>query len=182
MLKLYLVRHGETLWNQENRVLGRTDIPLNERGIAQAQALGAKLADVHFDHVYCSPLSRAKETAAQIVAAQKGTGTPAPVEAAELIEMNFGTCEGLLRDSEAYRVEKHRYFARYPEGESFLDIAARIYPYLEKLRREHDGETILLVTHNGICRMITSYFQPMSNEGFETFTQGNAEEQIFIMP
>ena len=49
MLKLYLVRHGETLWNQENRVLGRTDIPLNERGIAQAQALGAKLADVHFD-------------------------------------------------------------------------------------------------------------------------------------
>ena len=152
MLKLYLVRHGETLWNQENRVLGRTDIPLNERGIAQAQALGTKLADVHFDHVYCSPLSRAKETA------------------------------GLLRDSEAYRVEKHRYFARYPEGESFLDIAARIYPYLEKLRREHDGETILLVTHNGICRMITSYFQPMSNEGFETFTQGNAEEQIFIMP
>ena len=104
------------------------------------------------------------------------------MEAAELIEMNFGTCEGLLRDSEAYRVEKHRYFARYPEGESFLDIAARIYPYLEKLRREHDGETILLVTHNGICRMITSYFQPMSNEGFETFTQGNAEEQIFIMP
>ena len=105
MLKLYLVRHGETLWNQENRVLGRTDIPLNERGIAQAQALGTKLADVHFDHVYCSPLSRAKETAAQIVAAQKGTGTPAPVEAAELIEMNFGTCEGLLRDSEAYRVD-----------------------------------------------------------------------------
>ena len=182
MLKLYLVRHGETLWNQENKVLGRTDIPLNERGIAQARALGDKLRDISFDHIYTSPLQRAEETANCIAAAQKNPGDIVPEKAAELIEMNFGTCEGLPRDSEAYQTEKHRYFARYEGGESFLDVAARIYPYLQRLRREHNGETILLLTHNGICRMITSYFHPMSNDGFETFTQGNAEEQFFIMP
>ena len=61
-MKLIVARHGQTEWNLQNRVLGRTDIPLNEKGKSQAVELAENLAAIHIDHIYVSPLARAAET------------------------------------------------------------------------------------------------------------------------
>lgn len=178
-MKLYLVRHGETDWNKENKVLGRTDIPLNEKGIQQAEQTAEILKNKRFDSIYVSPLSRAAETGRIIVGKQQGTKEVIIEDA--LIEQNFGGFEGVNRSDPEYQREKRNYFSRYRDGgESFLDVSARIYPFLEELKRKHGPEEeILLVTHNGICRMITSYFENMENEEFTTFTMNNCEVKEF---
>ena len=93
-MRLILIRHGETEWNTQHRAQGRTDIPLNERGKAQAQALGAHFAEETVDLVLSSPLSRAYETAKAVADA-----AGAPIETAEdLTEIQFGVWEGLSFD------------------------------------------------------------------------------------
>ena len=212
-MRLYVTRHGQTQWNALNKVLGRTDVPLDETGLAQAEELARSLAGEPIDLVLTSPLQRTVQTGAAVANA---LGIPAQT-ADELIEMNFGIYEGVQRSDPVYQTAKAQYFARYPEGESFLDIAARVYPFLralpetvdEILFREQaaglptqglksegaadasamadpEAETsaepgaafrpargVLLVTHNGICRVIHSYFEPMTNDEFRTFALPN---------
>ena len=63
MIRIYLIRHGETAGNKEGRFRGRTDFPLNERGLEQAESLAAELQDIPFSNIFCSPLIRATKTA-----------------------------------------------------------------------------------------------------------------------
>ena len=92
-MKLYVTRHGETAWNKENKVCGRTDLPLTEKGREQAKETGKKLSGVHFDRVVCSPMLRARETAALIC-----EGREVVIERhRELIEQDYGLCEGADR-------------------------------------------------------------------------------------
>ena len=62
-MALYVARHGQTQWNAENRICGRTDLPLNEVGLQQASALAEKAADCHLDVIVASPMLRARQTA-----------------------------------------------------------------------------------------------------------------------
>ena len=142
MHKLYFTRHGETVWNVENKICGMTDSPLTERGRAQARALGQKVkaGGYAIDEILYSPLSRAADTAKAIVDA---TGIPA-------------RCEPRLRE---------QCFGRYDGGESMLQLAQRIYNLLDELRDQPD-KTYLLVAHNGIARVVESYFHDMTNEEY----------------
>ena len=88
MGKIYIIRHGKTEMNKANLLQGRSDYPLNEEGIRQAQKAAELLRDVHFDHVFSSPLGRALQTAAILVPGVK----PAVDEL--LIEMDYGPFEG----------------------------------------------------------------------------------------
>lgn len=169
-MKLLLTRHGETDWNKENRVLGRTDIPLNEAGRNQAMRLRERLRGVSIDAVYVSPLSRTMETAR---IALEGRGS-APVPEERLIEMNFGDFEKADRKDPVYNAAKRCYFRRLPGGgESVMDLAARVYPFLEEITTRHKGQTVLLVTHGGICRVIRTWFEGMDNEPFSSFFMEN---------
>ena len=168
-MRLYVTRHGRTEWNRLNKALGRTDIPLDEAGIQQAHELAAALAGEPIDLALCSPLSRARTTC-EIVCGE--LGVPWSI-CPELIEHNFGIFEGVDRADPIYQREKRRYFARFEGGESFLDVAARVYPLLDRLQAEHAGESVLLVAHTGIARVICSYFRPMENEEFFNFQLGN---------
>ena len=168
---IYVVRHGETEWNAINKVLGRTDIPLNDRGIEQAEEMARSLKDVKIDVFLCSPLSRARQTADAI---SDVTGIPYKTDD-RLIEHDFGIFEGINRFDEGYQNAKREYFVRYPGGESFFDLAARVYPLIKEL----EGKNALLVTHGGICRMIRSYFEDMGNEEFVQFSQGNCEIRMY---
>ena len=168
---IYVVRHGETEWNALNKVLGRTDIPLDQNGIEQAKELARSLKDIKIDVFLSSPLSRARQTA-DIIAEE--TGVAHSIDD-RLIEQDFGTFEGIDRFSEEYQEAKRRFFMRYPGGESYFDIAARVFSLIKEL----EGKDALLVTHGGVCRVIRSYYEDMSNEDFVRFSQENCEIRAY---
>lgn len=187
-MKIYIVRHGQTEWNRIDKVLGcETDMPLNETGIAQAHEAGRRIAaeGVKFDHIFSSPLSRARETAEIINSYQSA---PCPITLVhDLREMTFGEFEGAQRDNPAYQASKREYFKRYKGGESFFEMAHRIYRFLDALR---DGSapgseglgpdsTVLIATHGGVVRILKNYFVDMENEEFSTFLLPNAEYLVF---
>ena len=168
---IYVVRHGETEWNAVNKVLGRTDIPLNARGLEQALELACALKDLKIDVFLCSPLRRTRQTADAV---SNELGIPYKIDN-RLIEQNFGKFEGVNRLDREYQEAKREYFARYPGGESFFDVAVRVFPLIKEI-----GEAnALLVTHGGICRIIRSYFEDMGNEEFVQFSQGNCEIRMY---
>ena len=164
---IYVVRHGETEWNAINKVLGRTDIPLNDEGIKQAHEIARSLKDIKIDIFLCSPLQRARQTADAV---SNELGIPYKTDN-RLIAQNFGKFEGVNRLDREYQEAKREYFARYPGGESFFDVAVRVFPLIKEI----GGANALLVTHGGICRIIRSYFEDMGNEEFVQFSQGNCE-------
>ena len=175
-MKIYLTRHGETIWNVKDWVQGMTDIPLNENGIRQAEKLAEAMAEVHLDVVYTSQLQRAMVTGQMVADRHKDCR----LEVCESInEMNFGKYEGKIRTDAEYQSEKRKYFKRYEGGESYLDVAARVYPFIEMLKQRN--EDALVVAHNGVCRVFTNYFQPMENEEFASFMLGNCEVKTFVL-
>ena len=161
--KVYFTRHGETVWNVENKICGMTDSPLTEKGRAQARELGEKLrtSGLRIDEILYSPLSRAADTARAIAEA---TGIPARCEP-RLREQCFGRYEGTPRDGEEFRISKTHFADRYSGGESMMQMAQRIYNLLDELRADTD-KTYLLVAHNGIARVVQSYFYDMTNEEY----------------
>lgn len=182
-MKLTMMRHGETDRNRLNRVLGRSDLPLNETGLAQADAAGRRLSRTGFDAIYSSPMKRAYQTAEGVARYQSH---PVPILVKDaLIEQNFGVFEGDKRDDPAYQSEKHAFFKPFAGGESMLDVAARVYHFLDTLAREarlKKQENILLVTHGGVCRLIENYFNGMDNEEFASFFMQNCETRTFEFP
>ncbi len=163
MHKLYFTRHGETVWNVENKICGMTDSPLTERGRQQAAALGQKVraSGLQIDEILYSPLSRAADTAQAIAAA---TGLPARCEP-RLREQCFGRYEGTPRNGTAFLQSKTHFADRYGNGESMMQLAQRIYNLLDELKAQPD-KTYLLVAHNGIARVVESYFHDMTNEQY----------------
>lgn len=168
---LYFTRHGETFWNVENKICGATDIALTPKGKEQAAALGRRLREMALpiDLVLASPLCRAAETARIL---GREAGLPVEVEP-RLTEQNFGVFEGTPRDGADFHAAKAHFANRFGTGESMLQMSARIYPLLDELRR--GDKTCLLVAHNGIARIVHSYFYSMSNEEFASFAIGNCE-------
>ena len=169
----YFVRHGESLWNVENKICGATDIALTERGHMQAIETGRRFLEQHIkaDEILYSPLKRAAETARHI---SEVTGIPARVEP-RLTEQNFGKWEGTPRDGEAFKKAKEAFASRYENGESMLQLAQRIYNLLDDIKAESDTKTYILVAHNGLSRMIQSYFTDMTNAEFAEFGVKNCE-------
>ncbi|MEE1032569.1 MAG: histidine phosphatase family protein [Ruminococcus sp.] len=174
-MELYITRHGETSWNYENKILGRTDIPLNERGRAQARELAEKLKDVEIDVIIASPLSRALETATYIANAKN-----MPIRTDErLVEIDFGVFEGQDRACPEYQNSKREYFKKYSLGESFLQLTGRICCCLDMLKKEYPDKKVLLVAHGGICRIIHNLFCDMENEEFVTYAFPNCGLEKF---
>jgi len=135
---LYLVRHGQTAWNLENRCQGHADIPLDATGIAQARGLADALAAHRIDAIYTSDLQRAHETAA-IVAAARGV---ALTVTRALREIDIGSWSGLTDDEieQLYGMDR-------PDGESEDDHRDRIVAAIARIVATHAGEHVLVVAH-----------------------------------
>ena len=176
MSHFYFVRHGQTVWNVENKICGATDSPLTDKGHEQARVTGRILRDkidhgeIHIDEILTSPLSRAYDTAVEI-----SRIIQVPVQAEpRLTEQNFGKWEGTARNGAEFAKAKENFVDSYGGGESMMRLAQRIYNLIDDIRKEPE-KTYLLVAHNGISRMIESYFRDMSNEEFAAFGIKNAE-------
>jgi broad specificity phosphatase PhoE len=154
MTELYLVRHGETEWNAARRIQGRTDIPLNDTGRAQARQAAELLARRRWQGVYTSPLGRAHETA-RIIADRLGLEGVTDIDA--LVERDYGEAEGMGFDE----IE-----ALYPEGvrapgqETREEVAARVVPALLELAERHPGERLVIVSHGGAIRSVLQTAEP----------------------
>lgn len=172
MAHLYFTRHGETVWNVENKICGATDIELTQLGHQQAVELGEKIKNqgIIIDEILYSPLSRAAETAKHI---SEVTGIPMREEM-RLKEQNFGKYESTPRDGLEFKKAKENFISSFEGGETMLHLAARVYNLLDEIRNKSD-KTYLLVAHNGISRIIQSYFYDMTNEEFAAFGIKNCE-------
>lgn len=162
---LYFVRHGQTIWNVENKICGATDIALTDKGHEQAILTGHKINELGIvaDEILYSPLIRAKDTALHI---SEITGIPAREEI-RLKEQNFGKYESTARNGEEFREAKKQFVCRYDGGESMLHLAQRIYNLIDDIKKT--DKTYILVAHNGISRVIQSYFYEMTNDEYASF-------------
>lgn len=170
-MKLYIARHGETAWNLENRVSGRTDVPLTERGREQARALARNAMGKGIEVILASPLQRAQETARAV---SDAIGVPILTDG-RLVELNFGIFEGGPRSDPDFCRTRGRMPTRYPGGESAFDLACRVYSLLYDVKRDYGDKTVLLVCHGGVCRMVRSFFLDMTNEEYCNYFAPNAE-------
>ena len=159
-MKIYAIRHGETDWNKEKRIQGRTDIELNEIGIKQAESIKDLIKNEHFDLIISSPLKRAKKTA-EIVS----NGVPI-VYSDGLIERNFGLFEGKIM-TEINFEDCYNYNLNYDDGsiEKVQDLVKRVYTFLDEVKEKYSDKKVLLVTHGGVIRAIKIYFEGMPENG-----------------
>lgn len=159
-MKFYLLRHGQTNWNIEGKIQGKTDVPLNETGMEQAGFLAMAMGRCMAKALYTSPLLRAKQTA-QAVAERMGL----PVYVLpELKEVDFGLWEGCTwNEIEKKYPQDYRLWMKNPAsvaptgGESRQSLSARSRDVVEKVvRRASDGD-VVLVAHGGILVYLIDY-------------------------
>lgn len=157
MLRLYLVRHGETDWNAEGRMQGHSDIALNANGLAQARRLAGRLTEEgDFSALYSSPLLRASRTAEMI---GERLGLSVTLDA-RLIEHHIGQLEGLtLGDIKEKFPDIYKAWrgggARQPlpGEEARADFQARLREFVEDVRTRHAEDQVIAVTHGGAMSM-----------------------------
>lgn len=164
--RLVLIRHGETVGNQEGLWTGWSDTPLSEAGWEQVRRTAGRLERDPLDAValYTSPIGRAQETA-DLIGQAVGL-RPTPDEA--LKEMHFGELESIRHEHLA--ADHPGLYARWrnrtdetfgwPGGESRREFRARTVAALQRLADAHPGHTVLLVTHSGFIRMALAHFVP----------------------
>lgn len=165
---LFVARHGETDWNLEHRLQGRTDIPLNENGKNQMLQAGMALKEQGFqvDKIVCSPLKRASETAAILGQCMGYTGEITPDE--DLLERSFGTAEGLLITPEL-DVTDPQYGMENAEH-----LCQRIQNVVDRYSADPD-KRVLLVTHGAFIMATMDYLagNPLRTNYQSLTRQGN---------
>jgi broad specificity phosphatase PhoE len=169
-VRLLLVRHGETIWNQENRWQGHADVPLSEAGREQARRLAQRLLTERrkVRAIYASDLQRALHTA-EILGERLGL---APTLEPAWREMDIGTWSGLTTAEViahyASDWERLRAGEDLPRGggETFAQFQGRIVHGVEHLIREHAGEQVAIVTHGGVVRAFLLYCRKLDMSQF----------------
>jgi 2,3-bisphosphoglycerate-dependent phosphoglycerate mutase len=191
MTEILLVRHGETLWNQQGRMQGQHDSPLTATGLHQARQLARRLAQTPFTALYSSDLGRAHQTA-RCIADETGHEILADEG---LRERNFGIFEGLTNTEIKLRYpEDHELFAkRDPHyvmagGESATQFMARVMATLDRIAATHNGDTVVVVTHGLVldalyrtaCNMALEIPRgfPLLNCSLNTFRRSPAGWQV----
>lgn len=174
MPTLVLVRHGQSLWNLENRFTGWEDVPLTERGLAEAARAGELLreAGVHYDQGFTSELFRAQETLRIILEELGQTDLPIVRDKA-LNERHYGALQGLNKaetiekyGAEQVHIWRRSYDVPPPEGESLKDTAARTLPYLDAtiLPLVKAGKNVIVAAHGNSLRSIVMQLDNMTRE------------------
>ncbi len=177
-LRILLVRHGETDFNSRGRFQGRLDIPLNQVGLAQAEALGLALRKERFWAFYSSPLKRALETI-RIIGLHH-PGVPLHTEP-DLMEMNLGDFDGMQGIQWASRYpeflqawKKEPARVRMPGGETLLEVQRRALGVITSIANRHQpGEKVLVCAHNFVILSILCHGLGIPLNSFREIGQAN---------
>ena len=170
---LCLIRHGESLWNKENRFTGWVDVPLTDNGREQAKKAGEilKSLNIKFDIAYTSLLSRSIETL-EIIIKTLGYNIPV-IKDISLNERHYGDLQGLNKDkvAEIYGKEQVKLWRRSlkvrpPNGESLEDTQKRTIPFFERtIKGDLElNKNVLVVAHGNSLRSIVSYIENLNEE------------------
>lgn len=168
-MRLYLTRHGQTIWNVERRFQGWNDSALSEKGMSNAKALKERLKDIYFYEVYASPVGRTMTTAHIVSDLEMNKIIPDE----NLREINLGSWQGRLVDEvEAEYPEEYSAFIFSPhlykrsDAESYYDVQKRALISVNNVIAKHGNtdRNILFVTHTITLKTIMAYFE---NREFE---------------
>lgn len=183
-MKIYFVRHGETIWNKEKKIQGQSDIPLNEYGKELGHITADALKDIPFDIVYSSPLIRAKETA-EILVKNRNLEIH---EDHRLVEMSFGEGEGeSLPEIHAHPEMKLHNFIHNPReytppvgGETFEELYDRCKSFIKDIiiPSENKYNTMLIVGHGALIRGFIHNINNRPSKNFWIVTHKNCSVTI----
>jgi 2,3-bisphosphoglycerate-dependent phosphoglycerate mutase len=172
MPKLVLIRHGESIWNKENRFTGWVDVPLTKKGEDEARKAAAHIGSLAFDVAYTSALTRAQETLRLILETEGWDEVPVIRDQA-LNERHYGDLQGLNKDDmrrqygeEQVHIWRRSYDVPPPNGEALKDTAARTIPFFERciLGDIRQGKNVLVVAHGNSNRAIVMHLDKLSGE------------------
>ncbi len=183
-MQIYIVRHGETLWNKDGKLQGATDIELSENGRDVARMTGAALKDTVIDRIYSSPLKRAYETACLI----RGDRHIDIVCDDRLREVCFGNLEGQrMSDMKADPDSHFQHFFDRPElyvpdenGEKLQDLCKRTAQFMEEviLPQADSLERVMIVGHGAMNKSIMCYIK---NHGIDQFWSGGLQKNCNVI-
>lgn len=179
-MKVYFVRHGETVWNTLKIFQGIKNSPLTEFGKEQTKKLKNYLKDIEFTHFYSSPLGRALETINILTEDREN----AKIEIiSDFREINMGNMEGIPRDDfeAAYPTEFYNlwnngkeYDPSAFEGETLENVYERAGKGLKKLAENHKDEDVILIVSHGVA--LEAIFANIKEETTDTFAERNVPE------
>lgn len=162
MIRLYITRHGETVWNIQKRMQGHKDSPLSQLGARQAEWLAEALKDVEFEAAYSSSSRRALQTTRIIVGSRDIPVVPMD----GLMEINLGVWEGLVfSEAESLYPEEYKNFWNYPNryspvgGETIEALIERAGRTLETIAKRHNCGNVLVVTHAVTLKAMAAYVE-----------------------
>lgn len=178
-MKLYVIRHGQTNLNKEDKYNCRYDEDINEEGIRQAKLAGEKVKELDIDYIICSPMLRTKHTA-EIINVNKLKITYDD----RLMEREGGilTCKPI--DDYYYDGYYNYYDERKIEGlETLKDMFRRVHSLLDEIKAKYMGQNVLLVTHGAVARAIQFYFEELPKDGkiLKCSGQKNCEIKVYEM-
>ncbi|MBI2863812.1 MAG: histidine phosphatase family protein [Chloroflexi bacterium] len=180
--EIVLIRHGQTEWNRVERFRGRVDIPLNATGVAQAAAVASRIArQFRPAAIYSGPLSRTVRTAEPVAEA---TGLTVQILQG-LIDIDCGGWHRLTpEEAEASYPEEYALWlskpqlAHIPGGETLDAVRARAMAALEEVAEAHRGQTIVLVSHKVVCKVLLCAVLGLDNSHFWNIEQDNGAMSI----
>ncbi len=187
MSQLVIFRHGQSVWNLENKFTGWVDVALTEKGEEEAKAAGQKLKKIKFDGGYASDLKRAQETLKIALEVSGQSNLPITYNKA-LNERMYGDLQGLNKTetaakfgNEQVHIWRRSYDIAPPNGESLKDTANRVIPYFEKeiAPKLTVGKNIVIAAHGNSLRALIMHLEKLTPEQILEFEIGTAQPRMY---
>jgi len=174
-LKLYVIRHGQTDCNKENKYNCRYDEDINEVGVEQAKEASNKVKELDIDLIICSPLKRTKHTMELV-----NVNNIPVIYDERLIERDGGKLTLTKHDNDYFYKEYYNFYStKYVEGlETLPQLFERVHSFLDEIKGKYKDKNILLVTHGAVARAIQFYFEEMPADGMLLKVKGQENCEI----
>ena len=173
-----IARHGESIWNKENKFTGWTDVELSENGIQEAIQLSEKIKNYNFDYIIASDLKRSQETASYIFNNYSDVDKPICYFAKETTERNYGVITGLNKTDlitkygdKQVHLWRRSYYDRPPGGENLEDVRLRVGTYFDNniLPLLQENKNVLLISHGNSLRALFVHLKIKNEQNIESF-------------